>query len=313
MKISKNIESLLQCPKTKASLELNGNFLESSVDSSNKYPIINDIPILINESRSLFSIHTYEKGESTTINYSSPSAFKKILRRLTPSISNNLVARSNYQFISNKIPNNARILFIGGSSKGYGSDYIYSNNSYDIVGLDVSVGEYTDIVADAHDIPFVDQSFDLIVIQAVIEHVIDPIRCVEEAYRVLKNGGIIYSESPFMQQVHMREYDFTRYSYLGMLKLFAQFNDIKSGICCGPGMALAWSYTYFLRSFSTNKKIIRLITIFAYSTSFYLKYIDRYLVNKSSAYIAASGFYFIGVKDGKVSSDIEILESYRGV
>jgi hypothetical protein len=78
-------------------------------------------------------------------------------------------------------------------------------------------------------------------------------------------------------------------------------------------MALAWSYTYFLRSFATGKITIKLITIFAYLTSFYLKYIDYYLIKRPGSYIAASGFYFIGGKDGKKKTDAEILESYRGI
>ena len=106
------------------------------------------------------------------------------------------------------LPKNSKILVIGGSIKGQGMDSIYSSESFEIVGSDVSFGPYTKIVLDAHDIPFEDEVFDCVIIQAVLEHVIDPQRCVNEIHRVLKPSGIVYAETPFIQQVHMRQYDF---------------------------------------------------------------------------------------------------------
>ena len=43
-----------------------------------------------------------------------------------------------------------------------------------------------------------------------------------------------------MQQVHMRQYDFTQFTHLGHNLLFAQFDLIKSGPVGGTGSALAW-------------------------------------------------------------------------
>ncbi len=41
------------------------------------------------------------------------------------------------------------------------------------------------LICDAHDIPFADRSFDGVIVQAVLEHVVDPFRCCEEIHRVL--------------------------------------------------------------------------------------------------------------------------------
>ena len=64
-----------------------------------------------------------------------------------------------------------------------------------------------------------------------------------------KSDREAYTEkkTPFIQQVHMKEFDFTRFTYLGHRRLFRQFNLIESGPCCGPGMALAWSFAHFLK------------------------------------------------------------------
>ena len=61
-----------------------------------------------------------------------------------------------------------------------------------IITSDVSFGLNTNVICDAHDLPFRDNSFDAIICQAVLEHVADPYRCVDEIYRVLKPKNFIY-------------------------------------------------------------------------------------------------------------------------
>ena len=126
--------------------------------------------------------------------------------------------------------------------------------------MDVSFAPKTKLIADGHDIPFEDNTFDCVIIQAVLEHVLDPVRCVDEIHRVLKMTGIVYSETPFIQQVHMQQYDFTRFTYLGHRRLFRKFIEIEHEPLMGPGTALAWSYTHFLRSFGKSKLAIFLST-----------------------------------------------------
>ena len=65
-------------------------------------------------------------------------------------------------------------------------------------------------------------------------------------YRVLKYDGLVYAETPFMQQVHMGKYDFHRFTHLGHRRLFRDFSQIESGVMCGLGMALACGYYYFI-------------------------------------------------------------------
>ena len=147
----------------------------------------------------------------------------------------------------------------------------------------------------------------------MLEHVLDPHRCVNEIFRVLKPSGIVYAETPFMQQVHMRQYDFTRFTHLGHRRLFRHFEEIKSGPTGGPGMALAWSYTWFLRSFATSSVMVYFLTFFAYLTSFFLKYFDYILINKPGGYDAASQFFFLGKKSKNLLSDKDLIKQFRGI
>ncbi|MEM9275337.1 MAG: methyltransferase domain-containing protein [Cyanobacteria bacterium P01_F01_bin.143] len=312
MKISNNIQQKLLCPKTKDRLEQNGDFLVNTSNNTIRYPIIDGIPVLINKQNSVFSIEDFVNRKNTTFNLKE-SRSKKIIRNFIPKISANIKAQENYQELADILPKDAKILVIGGSIKGKGMDSIYSSESFEIVGSDVSFGPYTKIILDAHDIPFEDEVFDCVIVQAVLEHVMEPQRCVDEIHRVLKPAGIVYAETPFMQQVHMKQYDFTRFTHLGHRRLFRYFEELKTGPTCGPGMALAWSYTYFLRSFTTSKVLSRLLSMFAHATSFFLKYFDYYLIDKPGSYDAAAGYFFMGKKQNECLSDRELIQQFKGL
>jgi hypothetical protein len=110
----------------------------------------------------------------------------------------------------------------------------------------------------------------------------------------------------------MKQYDFTRFTYLGHRRLFRHFVEVSSGPACGPGTALAWSYSYFLKSFASSRKISRLLAFFARMTSFFFKYFDYYLIDKPGSYDAASGLFFMGTKSNNVLSDRDLIKQFKG-
>ena len=311
MKISQETCQQLLCPQTNSPLRQQDDFLESHADPTVRYPIIDGIPILINNEKSIFSIDDFVQQRDTTFDLHQ-NKFKELFWKCIPGIGFNLKAKDNYQKLVARLPEHAKILIVGGSIQGKGMELIYSNDSFEIVGTDVSYGPHTDVICDAHDIPFADETFDCVIIQAVLEHVLDPYRCVEEVHRVLKPAGFVYAETPFIQQVHMKQFDFTRFTHLGHRRLFRHFDEVESGPCGGPGMALAWSYTYFIESFAFSRLTSALATIFAHLTSFYLKYFDYLLIDRPRAYDAASGFYFVGQKNGTCLDDKELIQQFRG-
>jgi SAM-dependent methyltransferase len=141
--------------------------------------------------------------------------------------------------------NNPRILIVGGGELGSGMDDFYSVLKENIVSFDIYDSVNVQFVADAHMIPFRNDIFDMIIIQAVLEHVLDPHKVVSEITRVLKLQGIVYAETPFMQQVHEGPYDFTRFTESGHRFLFRSYNLISSGYISGVGSALLWSLDFF--------------------------------------------------------------------
>jgi SAM-dependent methyltransferase len=312
MKFSPEIEQRLLCPKTKCPLVLKDNFLVNKNDPSVRYPVIGDIPVLIDNESSIFSTDDFTKNINTTFELDE-TPFRKTIKRLMPKITHNISAKKNYSDLIKMLPANAKVLVLGGSIKGLGMDEFYNQLQFEIIGSDVSFGPYTNLISDAHQIPFADETFDCVIVQVVLEHVLDPHRCVDEIFRVLKPAAIVYAETPFIQQVHMRQYDFTRFTHLGHRRLFRKFEEIKSGATGGPGMALAWSYTWFLRSFATRPLTVFGLTFFAYITSFFLKYFDYWLIDKAGSYDAASQFYFMGKKSETLLPDKVLLEQFRGI
>jgi ubiquinone/menaquinone biosynthesis C-methylase UbiE len=176
---------------------------------------------------------------------------------------------------------------------------------------DVAIGDSTHVAADAHQLPFADKTFDAVIAQAVLEHVLDPVECVSEIHRVLKPNGWIYAETPFMQQVHMGRYDFSRFTELGHRRLFRRFDEVAVGPAVGPGSALAWSLTYFLGSFARTRDQRRLLMALGQTIFFWFKYFDPILTG-DSAHDAAAGFFFLGRKGDQVLADRDLILQYRG-
>jgi SAM-dependent methyltransferase/uncharacterized protein YbaR (Trm112 family) len=315
--LSTTIQELLICPLCKTKLEPIGeHFVCKNPKCKTHFPLVNGIPVVINETSSIFLIDDFVSQRSTTFDLQAlqGSKLKEALKKFIPSIVNYTKSKQNCDKFANLLLSKStapRILVIGGGILGIGMESIVSHHSIELIESDVSFGPRTTIICDAHDIPFEKDSFDGVIVQFVLEHVADPYKCVEEIHRVLKEDGLVYAQTPFLQQVHMGRYDFTRFTHLGHRRLFRRFEEIDSGILSGPGTALANSCQCFLMSFTKSKLIKKMISILTRYALFYFKYFD-YLSDDSSAIDYAFDYYFIGKKSSHTLSDKELIKLYRG-
>lgn len=78
-------------------------------------------------------------------------------------------------------------------------------------------------------LPFRDGSVDLILSQAVIEHVKDPDLAFREMRRVLRPGGYLYVEIAFMQPVHQEPHHYFNVTPYGLRYLLRDWDVLEQG------------------------------------------------------------------------------------
>lgn len=310
---NQELAQILACPRCKSEIDFTGDFVCQHPECGLHFPLVRDVPVIINEPNSLFQIEDFVELRETT--YRPSSSLKKKLKSVVPDINLNIKSQSNFKkFFARLLKEHKkpRVLVIGGAVAGQGLDLGNLSDDITVIESDVAFAARTNFICDAHDLPFKDETFDGVIAQAVLEHVLDPWRCAAEIHRVLKRKGTVYAETPFMQQVHAGRYDFTRFTHLGHRRLFRAFEEIESGATCGAGMALAWSYCYFLKSFFRNQTLQQIAFAFGSLTSFWLKYFDYFLINMPNAFDAASSYYFWGRKSDTILSDDKLISEYKG-
>ena len=92
-----------------------------------------------------------------------------------------------------------------------------------VVSFEYSRFQGPDVFGDGHRLPFKENSFDLVLSQAVFEHIANPFVAANEILRVLKPGGRVYVESAFIQPLHAVPYHFFNTTAWGLERLFSEF------------------------------------------------------------------------------------------
>jgi len=221
----------------------------------------------------------------------------------------NNITITNIDFLTNEILKikNPKILIIGGGEIGSGMESLYLNHKEKICSFDIYNSPNVDFIADAHQIPIRNESFDVVIIQAVLEHVLNPQKVVSEIWRLLKLNGIVYAETPFIQHVHEGPYDFTRFTESGHRYLFKNFELVKSGFNLGAATSLLWSLDYFVSGLFRTKmagKILRFLF-------FWLPYFDLFIPDRFNI-DGACGIYFLGRKSNVELKEASIIDHYKG-
>lgn len=167
----------------------------------------------------------------------------------------------------------------------------------------LNIGSFpgVDLVADAHNIPLADDSVDAVFSLAVLEHVADPYQVVSEMMRVLKPGGVLYSEVPFIFFFHGYPSDYTRFTREGMRRLFTGLENADIGMTHGPVSAVLQSANMVMLLLIPERfRLLRKLINGAFRwLLFPLKYLDLALRNHPDAHILAGGFYVLGRKPAR--------------
>ncbi|MDP0561672.1 MAG: class I SAM-dependent methyltransferase [Candidatus Endonucleobacter sp. (ex Gigantidas childressi)] len=199
------------------------------------------------------------------------------------------IDNSQKKFLSSYVNEN-KFCFNIGSGNSKIADCVYN--------VDIFAYDNVDVVCDISNLPFKDNSIDVILNMAVLEHVPHAKKVIDEIYRVLKPDGIIYTAFPFIQGFHASPYDFTRVTEEGIKVLHDEFEQIEVKPFSGPTSGMLWIFQEWISilfSFG-NKKLHMIIYLIMLSITFPVKFLDYFLIHHPMAKNIASGFIYIGKK-----------------
>lgn len=170
-----------------------------------------------------------------------------------------------------------------------------------VTHLDYEPYPHLDVVGDAHYLPFPENTFDAVVCESMLEHVLEPDQVISEMHRVLKPGGQCYVLIPFMFGFHAAPNDFQRLTHRGLEYRMKGFDKVTLKAISGPTSALTsilteWSAMLFSFGIRPLYQLLALVFMVIYAP---LKLLDFVMTFHPEAIRIASVLLYIGKKQQK--------------
>jgi SAM-dependent methyltransferase len=163
-----------------------------------------------------------------------------------------------------------------------------------VINLDIVPGDKIDVCASAEQLPFPDEMFELVLSQEVLEHVRDPLRAMCEMKRVLKKGGTLYCQVPFIIGYHPGPTDFWRFTKEGIRELIqkAGFTCDEVKLAVGPGTGFYRILVEFFASVAARLSDKLYIPVKGACALFFypLKWLDPMLLHSSQCDRISGGY-----------------------
>jgi ubiquinone/menaquinone biosynthesis C-methylase UbiE len=185
------------------------------------------------------------------------------------------------------VPPGGRILDVGAGGRRIRTD---------VVTFDAVPGPQVDQVGDIHAMEIPDASFDCVLCTGTLEHVRDPWQAVREIHRILKPGGLVHIDVPFIQGYHADPTDYWRFTLEGLRLLCRPFKEIDAGVHIGPSCGLVWVAREWANSCCSNRVLSNLFLIVAACITAPFKYLDYLVIRSPRSHQVASAVYFRGRK-----------------
>ncbi len=134
--------------------------------------------------------------------------------------------------ISNAIKRNAhyasgKLVDVGAGNSPYRPFFTQYVKEYITIDTPDFNGKKPDIFGDALNLPLKDNSIDTYFSSQVMEHVNNPQKMADEAYRVLKKGGVCILTTHMANPLHGEPHDYFRFTKYGLAHLFRKFSKIE--------------------------------------------------------------------------------------
>jgi SAM-dependent methyltransferase len=243
------------------------------------------------------------------------SRLQQLALRWLPTLEWNVAADENRARLERLLFEGARnplVLNLGGKHGGAMAASLRHDPRMRCIEADFTFSSAARVICDPAALPFRSETFDAVLADAILEHLLDTDAVTAEIQRVLADGGLVYSDVAFLLAVHAGRYDFVRFTALGHRHLFRGFDEIAGGVSIGPGSALAHSVQSFLLTLTASRRARFAVKTLCRLTLFWLKYLDVVIAKWPGASDAALGTYFVGRKTARTRSRAELLGEYRG-
>jgi SAM-dependent methyltransferase len=168
--------------------------------------------------------------------------------------------------------------------------------------LDISFDRQPDIVADIHNLPFPDASYNIIVCTEVLEHCHTPQKAIDEMFRVLTKGGKLILTTRFVYPLHDVPHDYFRFTKYGLKYLFKNWSstEIKSETKSFSAIGALMQRIGFQTSLRGGK----FTKIFVYLAAMVLEHCDKLIVSeygdirkeRSEEDVMTTGYYLVAMK-----------------
>jgi ubiquinone/menaquinone biosynthesis C-methylase UbiE len=175
----------------------------------------------------------------------------------------------------------------------------YSKYFKNRIGFDIKEGVGVDVVGDAHNLPFEDSKFDIVLCTEVLEHLHTPQLAISEMKRVLKSGGKLILTTRFIFPIHDAPHDYYRYTKYGLKHLFKDWEVLSleeevNTINTLSVLLQRIGYQTQLKMNSLSKVFIfllsKIVTLFSFLIKKEYEDIER---SVEESYIMTSGYYIV--------------------
>jgi SAM-dependent methyltransferase len=142
------------------------------------------------------------------------------------------------------LESNATILDVGCGKKPYQPFLLGKNILY--IGIDLDSNSLTDILCDGEKLPFKESCFSACLCIQVLEHVNELRTVLDEMFRVLKSGGLLFLSTPGNWPVHGAPHDYWRWTEHGLKKLLIDFHIHEFYKCGDPAVSIIQLLALFI-------------------------------------------------------------------